>query len=275
MNPVKSIISKLLPLLFLNGIAELALHAQAGTNTESREKVKTVVNIEVVPNRPTFSTTAEPSQRGIFEIEYGLELADGHQNINGLLKFSLTKDVEVRFANIAATRDDGVAGFGDSGAGFKLRFLKQQKVLPTASLLYMVTIPTATADLGLGAAAHSAGLLFSKDFGKHHLDFNESIQWLPQPDRSGFDHNYFTAISYSHPITEEFGFSEEVAGFSRTRTTDATLTILQTLTYSISPRLVLDSGFYVAGAGDLPRVTFFAGVTYAVGDLYRHLRGRR
>ncbi len=269
-------ISKLLLLLFLSQIAELALHAQdkIGTAAESREKVETVIDIEAVPNRPTFSTTADPSQRGVFEIEYGLELADGHQNINGLLKFSLARDLEVRFANIPTTRDDGVAGFGDSGAGFKLRFLQQKRVWPTTSLLYMVTIPTATADLGLGAAAHSAGLLLSKDFGEHHLDINESIQWLPQPDGGGFDHNYFTAISYSHPNKGKFGFSEELAQFSHTSTTDAILTMLQTLNYSISPRLVLDSGFYVAGAGDLPRVTFFAGVTYAVGDLYRHLRGR-
>src|SRR5262245_808768 len=39
--------------------------------------------ISAVPNRPTFSTTAESVQPGVFEVEYGFELADGHQNING------------------------------------------------------------------------------------------------------------------------------------------------------------------------------------------------
>ncbi len=42
-------------------------------------------SITAVPNRPTFSTTAETVQRGVFEIEYGYEAASGHQNINGLL----------------------------------------------------------------------------------------------------------------------------------------------------------------------------------------------
>jgi hypothetical protein len=51
------------------------------------------------------------------------------------------------------------------------------------------------------------------------------------------------------------------------------LTILQTLTYCVSRPFVLDSGYYISAAGELPRVTFFAGMTYAVGDPYRHLKG--
>jgi hypothetical protein len=229
-------------------------------------------DIEAVPNRPTFSTTAETVQEGVFEIEYGFEAAKGHQNINGLLKFGLLKNLEMRFANNPITRDDGNAGMGDSGAGFKLRLFEQKRSLPTISVLYTLAIPTSAPDQG--RLGHSAGLLFSKDFGLHHLDFNESVQWLPE-SAGGFDHNYFTAISYSHPISGKLGFSEELAGFSRTNSSPAVLTILQTLTYSVSPRLVLDGGFYIAGMGNLPRATAFAGLTYAVGDLYRHLRSAK
>src|SRR5882724_6213809 len=67
-----------------------------------------------VPNRRTFSTTAESVQAGVFEIEYGFEAGDGHQNINGLLKFGLTKNLELRFANNLLERDTGIAGLGDS-----------------------------------------------------------------------------------------------------------------------------------------------------------------
>src|SRR6202008_1868084 len=69
--------------------------------------------ITAVPNRPTFSTTAESVQSGVFEIEYGLEAADGRQDINGLLKFGLTKNLELRFGNNLIERDAGVAGRGD------------------------------------------------------------------------------------------------------------------------------------------------------------------
>jgi hypothetical protein len=110
--------------------------------------------ITAVPNRPTFSTTAESVQPGVFEIEYGLELADGHQNINGLLKFGATKNLELRFGNNPIERDAGVAGRGDSGAGFKYKMVEEKSWLPTLAVLYTATIPTATA--GVGAMAGTA-----------------------------------------------------------------------------------------------------------------------
>lgn len=230
-------------------------------------------SIEAVPNRPTFSTTAETVWTGVFEIEYGSELARGHQNINGLIKFGLFRNFELRLGNNPIVRDDGISGFGDSGVGFKYRFLKSKGSLPTLSVLYNLSVPTAGDGLGSGAVGHSAGLLVSRDFGRHHLDFNESVQLVGRKGAAGFDRNYFTALAYSHPITEKLGITGEIAGFSRTNAAiGSTLTILQALTYNVSSRLVLDGGCYVAAVGPLPRVTFFGGVTYAVADIYRRLR---
>src|SRR4030095_9018914 len=170
--------------------------------------------ISAVPNRPTFSTTAESVQPGVFEVEYGFELAEQHQNINGLLKFGATKNLELRFANDPIERDLGVTGTGDSGAGFKYKFFSQERWRPTFSLLYTATIPTATAGVGVGGVGQSAGFLASKDFGQHHFDVNETIQWVGRPSASGFDRNYFTALAYSHGIHGKWGMTAEIAGFS-------------------------------------------------------------
>jgi hypothetical protein len=227
-----------------------------------------------VPNRPTFSTTAESVQPGVFEVEYGFELAEGHQNINGLLKFGATKNLELRFANDPIERDLGVTGTGDSGAGFKYKFFSQERWRPTFSLLYTATIPTATAGVGVGAVGQSAGFLASKDFGQHHFDVNETIQWVGRPSASGFDRNYFTALAYSHGIHGKWGMTAEIAGFSWTNAANpATMTLMGSAIYSVSPRLILDTGIYVAAYGHLPRDTFFCGVTYSIADLYHH-RGK-
>jgi len=246
-----------------------------GSERGQDPQAQTAINVQeitAVPNRPTFSTTAESVQSGVFEIEYGLEAADGHQNINGLLKFGLTSRLEMRFANNPIERDFGVAGRGDSDAGFKYRWISQKNKRPTISVLYTALIPTATAGVGIGAVGHSAGILVSKDFGKHHFDFNETAQWLGRAGASGFDHNYFTALAYSHGIGEKWGFTAEAAGFSWTNAaTPATMTLMAAATYGVSSRLVLDTGAYLAAYGVLPRVTFFCGVTYSVADLYhRH-----
>jgi hypothetical protein len=240
-------------------------------NSQASQASGALDQITAVPNRPTFSTTAESVQSGVFEIEYGMEAAEGHENINGLLKFGLTRNLEVRFGNNPIERDFGVTGRGDSGAGFKYKVFSQKNWMPTFSVLYTATIPTATAGVGAGAVGHSAGILVSKDFGKNHFDFNETAQWLGRPGASGFNRDYFTALAYSRTLSGKWGVTAEVAGFSWTNSAaPATMTIMGAATYNLSSRLVLDSGVYFAAYGNLPRATFFAGVTYSVGDLYHH-----
>jgi hypothetical protein len=246
--------------------------AEPGQGAASTLPNSAPYQITAVPNRPTFSTSAEAVQSGVLEIEYGFETADGHQNVNGLIKFGLTRKLELRFANNPIERDAGVAGFGDSGAGFKYKVIEQKNWWPTFSLLYMAIIPTATAGVGFGAVGHSAGILVSKDFGKHHFDFNETAQWLGRPNASGFDRNYFTALAYSHAVRGNWGMTAEIAGFSQAPT-PATMTLMGAATYGVSSRCILDTGIYVAAYGQLPRVTFFGGVTYSIADLY-HRRSK-
>ena len=254
--------------------APLRSEQQSGSQAQQTPAV-TAQDLIAVPNRPTFATTAESVQRGVFEIEYGLEAASGHQNINGLLKWGVVENLELRFANNPIQRNSGVTGTGDSGAGFKYKVFRQTKKLPTFSIVYTAGIPTAPASRGIGAMGHSVQLLASKDFGKHHFDVNEGVQFVGGPGGSGYDRNYFTSLSYFHPLPNKWGYTAELAGFSRTNaTTPALMVVLGAVTYSPSPRLVLDCGGYFAVYGNLPRFTFTAGLTYAVADLY-HLRSRR
>jgi hypothetical protein len=224
--------------------------------------------ITAVPNRPTITTTAETVQRGVLELEYGFELADGHQNVNGLLKFGIFKNLELRLANNPFERDNGITGLSDTGVGFKWRAITQKGHIPTVSLLYTASLPTATQNLGTGGVGHSLQILVSKDFGKHHFDVNEGPQFVARP-QGGFDRNYFTSLSYSHPITEKLGATGEIAGFSKTnRDTPASMVLLGAFTYNVTPRLVLDAGAFVTVYGNQPRVVGLFGFTYAISDLY-------
>jgi hypothetical protein len=242
---------------------------QADKSQRVPDQSQSTAEITAVPNRPTFSTTAEVVQGGVLEIEYGTELADGHQNINGLIKFGVLKNLELRFANNPFERDDGRAGLGDSGAGFKYRIISQRGALPTFSVLYTASLSTSTGTPGIGAMGHGVDLLVSKDFGKHHFDFNEGVRFLGRPHVGGYDRNYFTAFDYSHPLPGKWGYTVELAGFSRANAAKPpTMTVLLATTYNVSPRLVLDGGEYTAAYGNLPQGTFFLGVTYAIADLY-------
>ena len=263
-------------ILLCGAISAAPLRSEQQSSSQAQQTpAVTAQDLIAVPNRPTFATTAESVQRGVFEIEYGLEAASGHQNINGLLKWGLLENLELRFANNPIQRNSGVTTTGDSGAGFKYKVFRQTKMLPTFSVVYTGGIPTAPVSSGIGAMGHSIQLLASKDFGKHHFDVNEGVQFVERPVTSGFDRNYFTSLSYAHPLPKKWGYTAELAGFSRTNATiPALMVVLGAITYSPSPRLVLDCGGYFAVYGNLPRFTFTAGLTYAVADLY-HLRSRR
>src|SRR6201989_1197678 len=91
-------------LLFLPCLACARSYAQQNQPAQSAESAKQQEaesskasdcgdnpQLTAVPNRPTVSSTAEVVQCGVLEIEYGAEAADGHQNINGLIKFGLLK----------------------------------------------------------------------------------------------------------------------------------------------------------------------------------------
>lgn len=258
----------------LAGLGLLALESNVRGQTADRpqsapQSVQTPDEITAVPNRPTFASTAEMVPLGIFEIEYGFEAASGHQNINGLLKWGAIKNLELWFLHNPIERDASVAGLGDCGAGLKYKLFSQVKARPTVAVLYVATLPTARPDLGAGAMAHLVQILVSKDFGKHHFDVNEGVQFAGRPQLSGFDRRYFTALSYSRPLSGKWGYTGEIAGYSRQNTTTpATMTLLNAATYNLSSRLVLDGGAYFAAYGQLPRVTVFAGVTYSIANLY-------
>src|SRR3989475_8620115 len=155
------------------------------TPSQTQQAVQSGDEITAVPNRPTFASTAEMVQLGVFEIEYGFEAAKGHQNINGLLKWGAIKNLELWFLNNPIERDAGTAGLGDSGAGFKYKLFPQKDGRPTVAVLYVATIPTARPELGAGAVAHLAQILVSKDFGKHHFDLNEGVQFVGRPLSGG------------------------------------------------------------------------------------------
>ena len=231
---------------------------------QNQQKNQNTDEITAVPNRPTFASTAEMVQPGVFEIEYGFEAAKGHQNINGLLKWGAIKNIELWFLNGPVERDAGTAGLGDSGAGFKYKLLPQMNARPTVAILYVATLPTARPELGAGAMAHLVQFLASKDFGKHHFDVNQGVQFVGRPQLTGFDRRYFAANPASSPLYPHFPFrgSVMVAGVV------AFCRLLNAATYSMSSRLVLDGGAYIAAYGQLPRFTVFAGVTYPIVNLY-------
>jgi len=224
--------------------------------------------LTAVPNRPTVSTPAQPVQPGVLETEWGVDAAASHQDINGLLKFGVSKNFELRLTNNPITADSGTHGAGDTAVGFKYRLTRDSGHEPSISLMYMAKLPTAGNVLGSGAADHSFTLLVSKDLGKHHFDYNLVANLLGRL-RGGFDRSYLNALAWSHPVRGKWGATAELSGStSPDAFTPGAAQVLASATYALKPRLILDLGMSARITGDIPHAMFIAGFTYSIADFY-------
>jgi hypothetical protein len=228
--------------------------------------------ITAVPNRPTVSTTAQPVQPGVLETEWGVDAAASHQDINGLLKFGVSKNFELRLANNPLTADSGAHGIGDTALGFKYRVTQDSGYEPSIALMFMAKLPTAGDVLGSGEADHAFTLLVSKDLGKHHFDFNLVANLLGRP-QGGFDRSYLNAIAWAHPLRGKWGATAELSGITSPNAfTPGNAQFIASGTYTPRSRVVLDFGMMGRITGNIPDAMFVAGVTYSIADLYRHHR---
>ena len=224
--------------------------------------------ITAVPNRPTVSTPAQPVQPGVLETEWGLDASASEQDINGLLKFGVSRNFELRATNDPIVADSGTHGVGDSAVGFKYRFTPDSGRRPSFAFMYMAKLPTSGNVLGSGEVDHALTLLASKDLGKHHFDFNTVVNLLGRPT-DGFDHDVLNALAWSHPLRGKWGATAEFSGVtSPNEFTSAAAQFLAAATYTVRPRLVLDCGMAARITGDIPDATFIAGFTYSITGLY-------
>lgn len=228
-------------------------------------------DLTAVPNRPTVSTTAQPVQLGVLETEWGVDAASSHQDLNGLFKFGVTTNLELRFANNPMTADSGTHGFGDVSAGLKYRLTKDHDHQPSIALMYMLKAPTAGTVLGSGYVDNSLALLVSKDLGKHHLDYNLIANVLGMSH--GADHNFVHALAWSHPVRGAWGIDSEFSGVTQSASgAPGSAQFILSATYTARPRLVFDMGMMGRLTGPIPHAMFMAGVTYSVAELYHLAR---
>jgi hypothetical protein len=150
------------------------------------------VELEATPNRPTVTNTADTTQRGVLELEFGVAAASRQQSLQGLMKFGLLRDLELQWGGSPWQHDATLhqAGVTDSLVGFRWRFLHQSDRLPTLTLQYNAKLPTAGAVLGSGKSDHIVTLLASKDLpAKFHVEANLNYFWLGRAG-GGHDHSW-------------------------------------------------------------------------------------
>jgi hypothetical protein len=238
------------------------------------------------PNRPTVANPADITQYGVLELEYGFDRLWPQRDVRltsvgGLLKFGLLCDVELRWNTTSFLSQVDASGthrtFGDNWLGPQIRFYKQTTRVPTLSFSYAVKIPSAsTVDgIGSGRVDHAFTFLASKDIAKFHFDFNATEFLIGRPGAAGFDKNQQVNLAFSHFIYGGLQFTGEFWGETRlNQGTPGFVSSLWAITYTITPRLVIDGGYEVGLTSGGPHRHVFAGATYSIANLYARWRKR-
>lgn len=232
------------------------------------------------PNRPTVANPADITQYGVLELEYGWDRIWPQRNVDqttleGLLKFGLLCDIELRWTTTSflSQTTDGVTeqGFGDNWLGPQVRIYKQTRRVPSLAFSYAVKIPSADSAKGLGSGQvdHSLTFLASKDVGHVHFDFNATQFWLGRQVRRGFDRNNQLNLTFAFPLLGPLQFQGEFYGDTEVNgSTPGFASSLWALTYTVRPRLVIDSGYEATLTAGGPHRHVFVGVTYSIANLY-------
>jgi hypothetical protein len=243
-------------------------------------------SIAANPNRPTVSNPAHVTQFGVIELEYGLDRMWPEEGVrqtsgNGLLKFGLLCDVELRWNTTSFESQTDATGthstFGDNWLGTEIRFHRQTKLLPTMAVSYAVKIPSASTDHGLGTGRvdHSFTFGASETVAHFNLDFNFT-GFLMGRSSAEFDQNEQMALAFSRVLSKKLQFVGEFYG--QTQLNDATpgfASSIWALTYTVAARFVIDGGFEVGLTSGGPHRHAFGGITYSIANLYPGWRRRQ
>jgi hypothetical protein len=134
-----------------------------------------------------------------------------------------------------------------------------------------VKIPSASTEAGLGSGRvdHALTFLASKDFGKSHFDFNATELWIGRPGPRRFDRNQQLNLAYSHNLVGDLQIQAELYGDTRLNAeTPEFVSSLWALSYAVTPRFVIDSGYELGLTAGGPHRHVFAGLTYSIANLY-------
>jgi hypothetical protein len=239
--------------------------------------------IAAMPNRPGVASPADVTQKGVVEIEYGWQRGFRSHEIKtitvaaGLLRFGLAENFELRlgmenYVSQETAEHGRRSGIGDASPGFKYRLFKQDEVWPALSFSYEVKVPTASRRKGLGSGRvdHTLGFLASKEL--FSLDWNLSyfLSWVGKEGSKGFDDSHLWALSFSRSLFGPLALSGEIYGGPPVnRSTPGFGSTDWALTYALTPRAIFDVGVDIGLTSAARDITYFAGVTVALIDLYR------
>lgn len=221
------------------------------------------------PTRPTFSDNAHPMAKGHLEFELGGHFWKPNQfGLPFLLKLGLADPVEFKLGGEGFRYDGEGENFGFSNLGLfvKGRFLRQRGMTPAMGILGAVILPTASDDLRERTCDLGLLFLMTGQFGPMSWDLNTGVRFRAL-DSNNTLMDIPAILALSARIVGPLGVVMEVADYIPVSDQENALHLLGAITWTFTPRLILDFAF-VKGFGGAPSWEVHFGFTTTLARLW-------
>ncbi|MEP7100966.1 MAG: transporter [Burkholderiales bacterium] len=227
----------------------------------------------ITPYRPSVSSPAQLPAPGQIEFEFGglRQRSDDTRRSSApyLFKLAFTKEWGLAVGGEAHVwqRDaDGRAqGLGDTSLT-----LKRAWIVDDASAFGMelgVKLPTANDRIGSGKTDWSVNTIYSRDFGRVHMDANLNALRLGLVDAATSRTQLGASASFSTALSDHWGITGELSGTRRSGVEHGAQ-VLAALTWSPSKLLTIDMGLARAVRPTPATTSLFAGVVFPLAKLW-------
>ena len=164
-------------------------------------------------------------------------------------------------------------GIGDSRLTVQLDVLDKTKRAPSFAVSYFVKTPSASVVKGLGSGRvdHKVTSLFSENVGGTKIDFNAALLINGRSAREGHMTGGEYSLAFSRNLNKKFNLLGEIFGETKDPDQPKGLFVSSVGSYQISRKSSFNCGLVRGITPSSPRLGLKAGVTLAVGYLYRKL----
>ena len=227
------------------------------------------------------SKDAEFQGAGVLQLDYGYNgdfnarQTQAMQAATVNLNFALTDSLLLEFANDnLASQTDATGlrqtGIGNTSLGLQWTALAEKPQHPALALAYLAMLPTGSQQKGLnnGRAMHKLTGLISKQIGKTDVDFNVSLLLNGIEQKKGYDKGTQLALGFTRSLKRGFGLQWEVVGETLDAEEPRGVFALWSLTWQLNARVQFDAGMRYGLTPTAPRYGVFAGINFAVANLY-------
>jgi hypothetical protein len=229
----------------------------------------------ITPYRPSVSNPAQLPLAGQIEFELGgISARNGDARRDGLpylFKLAFNKQWGVLLGGDAyvSERDASgsrVRGIGDTAVTLKRAFVMDDEM--AYGLEFGLKLPTAKEATGSGKADYTLNGIFSKDFGKLHMDANLNFTRLGEADAGTSRAQTGLSAAFSLPVADKWSAIAELSGV-RHNGEAGTSQLLTALAYSPSKWLTFDVGIAKGLTSASQDWSVFTGVVMPIARLWQ------